>query len=429
MKNKKHSWTIGVISFGTLLEWAEYTFYGYLAISLSALFFPANLPHIAILKTYGIFAAGYIMRPLGAILFGTIGDRLGRKPALIASLFLMGIATFAIGCLPSYHSIGVLAPSLLLIFRMLQGIAISGEYNGAGIFLHEKVANRYPCLTTSWVSASAAFGMVLGGIAAYLVSHPLAPSYAWRVPFLLGGLSCFLGWRFRYALPESLQIQHDTKSTLPFITIFKESKHAILTVGAIAALTGVFVYICNIYVVVFLKQVVHLPTHHATFFAIFGETLVAFFIPIFAWMADHVGAVRQYRFALIATAISTPILFLLMLSGQYLWIGCAMALYGLLNGLLCGPMIKIICDQFPQSTRYTGISFAWSFAAALFSGTAPIVAQFLTIHFDWPLAPSIYVSAIAMLTYLVCSKLPLFSSAPRTLKDSPRTILRPLNSS
>lgn len=399
---------IGLVSLGTLLEWAEYTFYGYMAITISGFFFPSNEPEVAILKTYGIFAAGFLMRPLGAIFFGHIGDNFGRKPALVGSLLLMGIATFSIGCLPTFANIGVSAPLLLLICRMLQGIAISGEYNGAGIFLIEKSADHYPCLASSWVSASAAAGMVMGGISALLVSHPLAPSWGWRLPFLLGGLSCLIGLWLRKDLPESMLFTKPRRAHFPLWEVFKYHKPAFLLVSAIAALTGIYVYIGNIYIVAFLKQFAELSTYQATFFAILGEIVVAITIPLMAYVADRTDAYRQYRLGLLLIAVASPLIFLLCYSGQYSNILLAMILYGTLNGVACGPMVKILCDQFPPSMRYSGISFAWSFAAALFGGTAPAVAQYLSVRCDWLLGPGFYVSAIALFTYLV-SKLVSFT--------------------
>jgi len=252
-----------VISLGTLLEWAEYTFYGYLAITLSTLFFPESNFHVSILKAFGVFAAGYLMRPIGAIIFGHIGDRFGRKPALVGSLCLMGIATMGIGCLPTYATMGVIAPLLLLVLRMLQGIAVSGEHHGAGIFLIE-TSKHSPCLTSSWVSTSAALGMVVGGIAAFLVSQPFAPFWAWRIPFLLGGTSCFIGLWLRMRISPTLL--PSSSRTLPLLEVLQNHKKSLLLTGAMAAFTGVYVYIGNIYIVVFLKQYAQLPTHHATFF-------------------------------------------------------------------------------------------------------------------------------------------------------------------
>lgn len=401
------SFLVSVISLGTLLEWAEYTFYGYMALTLAAYFFPQSHPQVAILKTFGVFAMGYFMRPIGAILFGHIGDKLGRKPALVGSLFLMGIATFCIGCLPVYAQIGIYAPAALLILRIFQGIAISGEYNGAGIFLIEKHQANTPCLASSWISASAAGGMVLGGIAAFCVSQPHAPDWAWRIPFLLGGLSCFIGLWFRCKVDGACAVVTKEKSSqIPLLEVLKHYKKSFLIIAAIAAFTGVFVYITNIYIVVFLKQFAKLPTHHATFFAIFGEAIVMIMIPLMAWVADKTDACRQYRMGLIGVAIFSPVIFILAGTGHYFLITLSMIIYGILNGVVSGPMVKILCDQFPPSMRYTGISFAWSLSAAIFSGTAPLVAQSLATHCEWSLGPSFYVSLIALLTYFIYQYIP-----------------------
>lgn len=390
---------IRLLSLGTLLEWAEYTFYGYMGILLSTLFFPDNDPQIAILKTYGIFAAGYLMRPFGAILFGQIGDKRGRKPALTLSLLLMGGATFGIGCLPTYEQWGIFAAVLLLALRLIQGLAISGEYNGAGILLIEKNTTHYPCTTSSWISASAAAGMVCGGIAAFITSHPLAPTWAWRIPFLLGGLSCLLGYIARRNLQESLACQHSQR--MPLLAVFKDHKQALLITAAISAFTGIYVYIANIYIVTFLKHAVDLPTHHATFFAIFGEIIVVIMIPIMAYRADRTDPYQQYSKGLLWVALLTPCIFMLCLTGNYAIITLAMAIYGVLNGIVSGPMIKILCDQFPMEFRYTGMAFGWNASAAIFSGTALMAAQYLSITQGWILGPALYVSIVALMTFLI----------------------------
>lgn len=402
MSTKKNI-TTGLISLGTILEWAEYTFYGYMAFTLANLFFPENDPYVNLIKTYGIFAAGYLMRPVGALIFGHIGDRLGRKPALMWSLLLMGFATFGIGCLPIYHTIGFYAPLCLLALRIVQGIAVSGEYNGAAIFLVEK-ATQNPCLAGSWVSASAAFGMVLGGTAAFLVSQPSAPDWAWRIPFLLGGTSCFIGLWFRKAIPESALFLASHHPRFPLFEVFKHHKQSFIQVAAIAAFTGIFVYISNIYIVSFLKQYAKLPTHHATFFAIFGEIIVTLMIPLMAYIADKTDAYKQYRWGLLGIMLLSPLMFMCCATGHYGLITLAMVLYGIFNGIVCGPMMKILCDLFPVALRYSGISFAWGISAALFSGTAPLVAQYLTTEQKWTLGPGFYISLVAFLTYLLIRK-------------------------
>ncbi len=239
--------------------------------------------------------------------------------------------------------------------------------------------------------------MVLGGIAAFITSLPSSPQWAWRVPFLLGGLSCFLGFWLRSHIVENVPAAK--KTFIPFLEIFKANKRSLLIVAAIAAFTGVFVYIGNIYIVAFLKQQVKLPTHHCTFFAIFGELIVAILIPVMAYLADKTDAYRQYRIGLLLVALCSPFIFLLCGSGHYGLITLGMIIFGVLDALVCGPMVKILFDQFPKNLRYTGVSFAWSVSAALFGGTAPLVAQFVTTRFDWLLGPSFYVSFMALVTF------------------------------
>lgn len=404
-ERKQRLMLISLTTIGTLLEWAEYTFYGYLALKLSGLFFPVQDTLIATIKTYAIFAIGYVMRPLGAILFGYIGDHFGRKPALSISMILMGLATFMIGCLPVYAHWGIAAPLCLLLLRMLQGIAVSGEFNGAGIFLTEKIGATNPCLAGSWVSSAAAFGMVLGGLAAFIVSLPSMPAWAWRIPFIMGGLSCFVGLWLRQGIAESsayLNQKHTQKTiTHSLLQLCKTYKNSFYYVAAIAAFTGIYVYILNIYIVAFLAQSVELPTHHATFFAIFGESTACLFIPLLAWVADKWQPEKQYQISLLMIAATTPLLFTLMLSGNYLNIGLAMLIYGLLNGLMCGPIVKLLVDKFPIRVRYTGISFAWSLSAAVFSGTAPLVAQYLNNTQNWQMGPAYYVSFTALIVFFI----------------------------
>ncbi len=402
-RNAEKRYITAILSLGTLIEWAEYTFYGYMAITLSSLFFPESSPGIGILKTYGIFAIGYILRPVGAIFFGHIGDSFGRKPALMGSLFLMGAATFGIGCLPTYATIGALAPLLLLILRMFQGIAVSGEYNGAAIFLIEKTGSKHPTLAGSWIGAAAAGGMVLGGLAAFCTTLPAAPVWAWRIPFMLGGLACLIGMVLRRTVSESpLLLEKIKRTEIPFIAIWKNHKKSLLITASIAAFTGVFVYIGNIYMMAFLKQEAGLSTHLASFFAIFGEVIVMVLIPLMAVVADLTNPYRQYLLGLALVAIGAPLIFILSATGYYPFIFVAMILYGITNGIVCAPMMKILYDLFPPEIRYTGISFAYSVSVAIFGGSAPMVAQYLSLTYQAPLIPSLYVSVIALITFFIC---------------------------
>lgn len=387
---------------GTLLEWAEYTCYGYLAFQLSSLFFPADNPSLNLLKTYGIFAIGYIVRPIGAIIFGHIGDCYGRKVALMGSVLLMGFATLGIGCIPTYQTIGLWAPIGLLILRVIQGLAISAEYNGASIFLIENEDKRRACFAGACISASACGGMVLGGLAAYLVSLPSSAPWAWRIPFMLGGLSCFLSSYARHYISESPEfLSLPQKSKHPLSLVLKQHKKACLKVAVIASFMSIFVYIGNIYIVTFLKEVVGLPLHHATFFAMAGELGAAFLIPIMGHIADlHKNPAYQFKLGLIVALIGAPVIFMLSYTGDYFYISLAMILFAAANSIVSGPVMKLTYDEFPAEIRYTGISIAWSTAAGIFGGTSLMVAHFMEQSLNWWLAPSLYISLSALIALL-----------------------------
>lgn len=404
MKNAKIKLVL-IASLGTLLEWAEYTFYGYMAIKLASLFFPTDNELISLLKTFGIFASGYLMRPLGAYFFGKIGDLNSRSTALFWSMMLMGACGLGIGLLPTYDAIGFWAPLLLLFFRLLQGISVGGEYNGAGIFLTEQFGHPHRCLSGSFTCMAAALGMVLGGVCAYCVMLPNMPEWAWRVPFLLGSLSCFVGlWLRRSFLAKPLDCKPSI-AVLNFRTFFKTYAGNLTTVFSLAALTGIFVYINNIYFVVFLTKQVGLLIHEATLVAIFGESLVALLIPLFAWYSDKTNPIKIYQFALLMVVIFTPSIFWFAQSGSFSGLLVSQLIFGVLNALISAPLVYLLVHLFPPEIRYRSISIAYSLGAALFGGTAPIVAQYIETQYDWVggviYPPSLYVCFFALITWFV----------------------------
>lgn len=404
MKNDKIK-LVFIASLGTLLEWAEYTFYGYMATKLATLFFPADNYSISLMKTFGIFASGYLMRPVGAYLFGRIGDLKSRSSALFWSMMLMGACGLGIGLLPTYQTIGFWAPLLLLFFRLLQGISVGGEYNGAGIFLTEQFGGKHRCLSGSFTCMAAALGMVLGGLGAYCVKLPHMPEWAWRAPFLLGSLSCFVGLWLRRSFLERAQPPAFKEPNLGFTLFLKKYSGNLLTIFSVAAFTGVFVYINNIYFVVFLTKQVGLLDHKATLVAMLGEMLVVILIPLFAWYADKTNPLKMYQFGLIMVVIFTPSLFWFAQQGDTLNLLVSQVIFAILNALTSAPLVYLLVHLFPAHLRYRSISMAYSLGAAIFGGTAPMVAQYLQAQYEWNWGifypPSLYVCFFALLTWFI----------------------------
>lgn len=387
---------------GTFLEWAEYSFYGYLATKMSQLFFPEYDHQLAMIATFGVFAAGFIARPLGGVLFGHAGDVFGRKKALSVSIALMGLATLSIGLLPTYQQVGIVAPLLLLSSRILQGIAVSGEFNGASIYLieHAKPSRRY--LAGSWVAAAAAAGMVFGALTIAIISLPSMPEWSWRIPFFIGAISCVTGYYVRQHLTESPQFlsseSNATRDRLPIIDVIANHKTALVQTGILSAFIGIYVYICNIYFGSYLIHQAHYSVHSAIFLCGFGQAMVTLLIPFIAMKADKVGGKKILLSGLLLAMFTAPILFLLAGFESFGWLIIAEIIYAIANATTSATVFKIVFDLFPTRTRYTGITFAWSLSVAIFGGTAPLLAQYLFGHVGI-MGPAIIVSSSALLAF------------------------------
>jgi MHS family proline/betaine transporter-like MFS transporter len=391
---------------GTFLEWAEYCIYGYLAAKISVLFFPNYDASAALLATYGIFAAGFIARPLGGIIFGYMGDTLGRKQALTFSMAVMGVATIAIGFLPTYNDIGILAPILLLLCRIIQGLAVSGEFNGAAIFLIEHAKPGRKNLAGSWVGAASAAGMLVGALMASVVSYDWLPSWSWRMPFWIGALSCFAGFYLRRNISESPEFKAIQQKKLhqdagPFFASLQKGKMAMLQVAAIAAFIGINVYVCNFFFATFLIKNANFQAHTALIIVAFGQSSVALLLPIMGKIADAWNGRALILIGLIGAAMAAPLVFFLGTMHSLVLALCGQFIYALFNAMTGAPTFNYINALFPTERRYTGISVAWGASVAVFGGTAPMVAQYFIGTLHYLQGPAIYVSLSALCAFTI----------------------------
>lgn len=384
---------------GGMIEWAEYTFYAYLAVLFAHLFFPATHFQTALLSAFALFGAGYLMRPIGALFFSHIGDRYGRRVALSSSMALMGVATLSIGLLPVYATAGLWASGLLLLCRLLQGFAISGELNGIAIFLIEHDQYRRPYLMGSLTAVAAAIGTILGGAAAVFVLHREDLPNAWRIPFLIGAVGCFLGLSLRLSLPETPDfaklINQSRVYRSPLSKLWREYKGAMIKTAVIAAFVAITFYLGNVYITTFLVQ--HgMSAQTAALIATGGQVLVAIFSPLAGWLAD-----RWCGKTIILVGMG-----LMPLVGwlNYTWgqlnnpnlIMLAQFSYAISNALAVAPLFYWVLRLYPVELRYSGTTFPWGISAALVGGTAPLLAQF-SLKQEWYSFPIIYIGITSLL--------------------------------
>jgi metabolite-proton symporter len=408
----------GVI--GNTLEWYDFAVYGYFVSTISRLFFPSTDPIASTLATYAVFGVGFVMRPVGSILFGIYGDRHGRRKALSAVIFLMAISTFAIGLLPTYDQVGVLAPILLVIARLVQGLSAGGEWGGSTAYIVEYATDGRRGFIGSWQQVSVGGGFLLGSLSGTVLSFSLAPeelaSWGWRVPFLLGivvgGLGAYLRWRLADT-PKFTEIEeHDAVAQTPLVEALQQYPRETATAFGLTLHNTVAYYISLIYMTGYLINVGQLPQPTAQ---LIGTVCLAVFvalIPFAGMLSDRIGR----RPLLIASCIGFVLLgypfFLLGSSGRADLGFLAQFLMVALLSLYAGSCPAAYAELFPTRVRYTALSIGYNIAVAIFGGFAPYIATWLIRETGNPLAPAFYVIAAAVITLVLLTRIRETAFAP-----------------
>ena len=395
MKREKSSKVIAAAMIGNSLEYYDFNLFIFLAPVISPLFFPSEDKIASIIAVLGTYAAGYFMRPLGAIVFGYIGDKYGRKRALTLSIILMAIPTFLMGLLPSYAMIGVFAPIALICLRLLQGFCTGGEYNGAGIFTIENVEPRKAGFAGGMITASSAIGSLIGSMVASLCISEFMPSWAWRIAFLFGIIVGFVGLYLRNRIPDAyftkILSKNKQQLTFPLIEVFKKNPSSIFCVMGIAAFSGIMYNISMTYVSVFLTVFQKWSPSEALSVMSFGILLYIFLAPLSGWMSDRFGGKVVMLTGAIVTFLGIYPLLSLLTSTNIIFVVSAQLTLVILAAWFQGPMNLFMANLFLPETRYSGLAFGYCVGMAIFGGTTTMIATFLANWTSNPLTPAYYV--------------------------------------
>ena len=390
------------------LEWYDYALYAYTTLIFSKLFFPAGNASAHLLATLGIFAVGFIARPFGGILFGVIGDKMGRRTALVLSVFLMAIPTGCIGLLPTYAQIGIMAPLLLTLIRILQGLSLGGAFSGSMTFLVEHAPPRRRGVIGSLSLTSLVIGFLLGSVIAMLVKAPLSDaqyeSWGWRIPFLLGIAIGFIGLYIREHCEESPAYEAAKQtgglSASPVReALTHELHHMAQAIGIYLTVTMPF-YLLSAYFITFTELTLKRSKEEALILNSINMLIVLVMVVISGWLSDRVGRKKVLvAGALLFFCLSTPLLGL-MLRGDLLSIALAQAAFALLVGIYTAPVPALLVEMFPTRLRYTGMALSYNITAALFGGTAPMACQWLIDHTGNNYSIAWYVMSCAVLSLI-----------------------------
>lgn len=396
---------------GNGLEWYDYALYGTFTALISKHFFPAGDDAVALIATFGIFAIGFVMRPLGAMFFGYIGDRYGRKNALALSIMLMAFPTACIGLLPTYKEIGIWAPILLTLIRLVQGVAVGGEFGGSIVYLVEHASRRNKNFMGSLSMLSMLIGLLSGAmIAAVLaknMSEAMFDTYGWRIPFILGFFIGVIGLYIRLKLDESpmfieAQEAGHTSETPVADAIRLNSTEIGLGIGIYLAVTIPF-YIQTVFMPSFLVK--YLKFSSADALLIFSLSLLTMMLvaPMSAFLSDRKNREMVLKVILAGyMAFAIPYIYLLEYK-TFPFVLVSQLVFSALLGSYIAPIPTLVVELFPTKTRYTGMSLACNLAAAIFGGTSPIlVTKMITLSgSNTPISLYIMLAAIGSFFCLV----------------------------
>lgn len=412
-----------VSSIGGGLEMYDFTIYVFFAPIIAAHFFPRGNPVVSLLETFAVFAVGYFARPIGAIIFGNYGDVRGRKKGMLITIAIMAIATTLMGLLPTYASIGILAPIILIILRLLQGIAVGGDLPGAIAFVAEHADNHNRGLACSIVYCAVNLGILLASIAGALLTLLLTQehlaSWGWRIAFILGLVIGVVGFYLRTKIAETPyftnMVESKTVVKIPFGPLFKNYTSRIIQGIGLAWLFAVVIALIFLYMPTYLNTIAHLGLKDALTLNSINIFIFSACIPLMGYWSDRVGRkpmliITALLFILLAYPIYTA------LSGSAFHFQClALFCLAILSAGIVGVAPVTLAEMFPTKIRFSGIAVTYNMGFAIFAGLTPVIVTYLIYQFHSPKAPSYYliisavVTLIAVLTFKEKSGKPLES--------------------
>jgi MHS family proline/betaine transporter-like MFS transporter len=403
MQLKKSILSSGI---GNLLEWYDFGLYAIYAPLFSRLFFPNKDPQVALIFTFGVLAIGFLCRPIGALIFGYMGDRQGRAKTLRLSILMISLPTLIIGFLPTYQQLGVVAPILLTFIRIWQGISLGGEYSGNLIYLTESAPKNYRATVTSLAAIGANVGISLASLvsaaSSYFFSEHFFSEFGWRIPYILSGALSLIVYFTRLQLQETTVFddlkKHQKLAKNPVSFVFKNNIPQVLRTIGMACMGSTFYYLCFIYMPTFLMQSLHFTFSRASMIMTFFIGLMILLVPLAGLLCDRIGRRKLLLFNAVLIALITIPGFYFILGDNTKVVLLILLLFTIASSLEQATTSVAVVENYPATARYTGLSIGYNISNAVFGGTAPLVCEWLIDKTHFLLAPAVYIVGCAILT-------------------------------
>lgn len=391
---------------GATIEWYDFFLYGVVAgIVFNHLYFPTSDPVVSTVLAYATFAVGFVARPLGGVVFGHFGDRIGRKQMLVLTILIMGVATVLIGLLPTYEQIGIAAPLLLLVLRIAQGIGIGGEWGGAVLMAYEFAPENKRGFYASIPQIGLALGLCLSsGVVALLSLMPNEAfmAWGWRIAFVGSIVLIIVGLYIRLKVaetPDFAAVKNEQEELkIPFVEMIRKYPRNILLGMGARYIDGVFFNVFAVFSILYLSKYVNIDRTTALVLVCLSAIVMVAAIPMFGKLSDYWGRPKTYAIGSLLLALVTFPAFMLMDSGNLLGVALALIVpFGIIYPMCYGPEAALFSDLFDVKVRYTGISFVYQFSGIFASGITPIIATYLIDFGDgtpWLLAGYVVFAAL-----------------------------------
>ena len=385
---------------GNVLEWFDFAVYGYFASTIGHQFFPQSDPSAQLMLAFAVFAVGFFARPLGSVVLGVVGDRLGRRALLTLSIGMMGASTLALGLLPTYRQIGLAAPMLLIVMRLLQGFSLGGEFTGAMVYTTEASSPQKRGIVCSISAAGVTIGFILGSASAWLVSLALTTDqiarWGWRIPFVSSVIFCLAGWLLRRGLHETSEGMKARTIRPALVSSLISDWLPIVQTFGIGAMMNASYYLIYTFAV---EQRSSTSANGSRFLLANTVTLFTTLLmkPFGGWISDRIG---RRRLMLILTALTIAAVvpaFEMMLYGSPLIFMLGQMLVATPIGLGLGMQGAMIVEIFPLRTRVMSMSVAYSVMVAIAGGTAPLLSKWLIETTRQVMSPAYYVIGLGFL--------------------------------
>ena len=386
---------------GNIMEWYDFAVYGFFASIIGVHFFPSENPAISLIAAFGAFAAGFLVRPLGGLLIGRIGDKIGRKRAMVISVMAMAVPTVLIGLMPTYQTIGMAAPVLIVVLRIVQGLSVGGEYTSSLIFLAEHAKPGHRSRTSIWGMWGATAGTLLGSAIGALISDVLTAdqllNWGWRVPFLMGSMVAITGYLIRRSIHDTAPVG---ASKTPIKDTFGKHKMPVIKLALVNVGFGVAFYAAFVYSVTYIKTIDKLPESIALNLNTLSMVILLALLPASAWLSDRFG---RKPLIVLGSALLTfgaiPIFHLLHTTDPTV-IFLGELSFVIAIAIMAGGLVGTNVELMPAAIRCTGLAFAYNASIGFFGGTTPMIVAWLIHTTGDPISPAYWVAAAGLISLL-----------------------------